>query len=338
MRSCSRHARRLGGAGLVATTQLILVMAGVPVPAGATPIQRPSPTFVEPPLAGAYGPPLTVDGQVASLEPLEPSVTAAALSDYGRLHYLEASDLGGFVPAPPGRFLVLTPGRTLGANGTVPEIPLYAEAGNGQVSAFAFVPGSPANTKPVVPQPDNGTAPPGGGAAPGGNGGGQPGNGGAATGGDLPTPTNRPTPTTTPPGPPPTPPPSTTTTTTPGPQFIALNNDHNGNSLINAVNMAPGSSASALVVLTNVGTLPFTLYVAPQNASGQLASVMSLTVSAASSGQVFYSGPLTGPQSSVTYLSPGASIECRVTMTLSRTAGNSLQGRSASVDLVWGAA
>ncbi|MDA8297391.1 MAG: hypothetical protein M0004_12535 [Actinomycetota bacterium] len=76
------------------------------------------------------------------LPALRRGVITASLSDYAYLHYTLRSDLGGFVPAPVGRFVAVAPVRLSVAGAThSAQIPLYAKtngvAGNA-VQAFAF--------------------------------------------------------------------------------------------------------------------------------------------------------------------------------------------------------
>lgn len=219
---------------LVVLTVLSLAAAAfAPSLARASGVAHPNPAFVSPQV-DYVGPLHAPDGTVASLAPLDPSVTEQAVRDQAWLAYQRRDDLGGFLPAPVGAFALSSGGRLIvGAGGRASELPQFAQAASGDVRSFAFV-----NGPKTVPPPDNGKTPlPGLGVPPvtppptntnttpppnQGFGGGPaptpvtttttPGGGGPGT--TTTRPRTTPTTTTTPKPPPPTTP---TTTTTPEP-------------------------------------------------------------------------------------------------------------------------
>jgi hypothetical protein len=116
-------------------------------------VQRPNPILVS--RTVDYVTPLqTSGGGVASLEPLDPAVTAQAVADGNYLAYLQRDDLGGFVPAPVGQFALSSGGRNVVGVGHQSQIPTFAQAASGVVQSFAFVGGGGGGGAP----PDQGTS------------------------------------------------------------------------------------------------------------------------------------------------------------------------------------
>lgn len=87
------------------------------------------------------------DGMDASLPGLEQAVEPAAEADFAYLRYETRGDLGGFEPAPRGRFVSLTTGRAVGNGPSVANIPLLARAGK-DTTVFGLRPGAPSTTLP----------------------------------------------------------------------------------------------------------------------------------------------------------------------------------------------
>jgi hypothetical protein len=151
-------------------------------------------------------PPQAAGGGVATLDPLEEAVIAAAVSDIARLHYRLTDDLGGFLPAPVGHGNDFGGHNVVGTGGQ-PQIPLFQAHNGGTVDAFTFsggpvttppangqqpVPGLPGVPPTVPPATSNNNVPPAnqgfGGAGGGttttsGHGGGTTTHGGGSTGG-----------------------------------------------------------------------------------------------------------------------------------------------------------
>lgn len=118
---------------------LSLCFAAPPDAPAAAPIARPDPVLVSVQLD--YVSPLHgSDGKTAVLAPLQPAVSAQAVSDETYLHYRVSGDLGGFVLAPVGASAMSSGGKDIvGAGANVTQIPQYGEAAQGVVRSFAFV-------------------------------------------------------------------------------------------------------------------------------------------------------------------------------------------------------
>lgn len=209
--------RWVGGVGLGVAATAALAVSTLASTIAATPavaeVARPNPVLVSVhldyvrPLRSASG------QQTADLAPLDPAVSAQAVSDERYLHYRTGGDLGGFVLAPIGASASSSGGRAIVGEGrTLSQIPQYGQAAEGVVRSFAFIgsgQGSGAATQngrtqvpglgipPQLPQPSNSNSVPppneGFGGRPGGSseGGTQPsgaerpvgGSGGGKTGG-----------------------------------------------------------------------------------------------------------------------------------------------------------
>jgi hypothetical protein len=200
------------------TGRSLVVLACVAVCAAApgvaqAKVAHPNPAFVSPQVD--YVNPLEDGaGHVASLQPLEPSVTAQAVADQQWLDYQRNDDLGGFVPAPIGFSALRSGGRNVvGSNGGTSQLPQFSAAASGVVRSFAFTGGPPGNpdnggttvpglgSPPTVTPPTNSNAPP-----PNQGFGGKPTPSGVTTTSEEPTTSTGTTGT--------SPPPTTTTTTT----------------------------------------------------------------------------------------------------------------------------
>jgi hypothetical protein len=142
-----------------AVRRLLVVAAAVVTAAGAAraahaaapTVFRPNPVLSTP--TADYVAPITLPGGgTATLPPLDPAVTAQAVSDQQYLSFLQSDDLGGFTPAPVGSSALVGQGRTVvGAELGAPQIPHYAQASGGQIQSFAAT-----GLGPVTTAPDNG--------------------------------------------------------------------------------------------------------------------------------------------------------------------------------------
>ncbi|MHB1989076.1 MAG: hypothetical protein ACYCSF_14050 [Acidimicrobiales bacterium] len=280
---------------LVAVAVVVVSVLARPVTAGAvapSSVQHPSAALTR--ISLDYQAPLTLpDGRTAVLVPLEQGLIAAAEADFAYLRYLTTDDLGGFAPAPLGRFADTASGRTIGAGRSTAAIPFLSKVGD-KVTVFGYQPGTPPPPPTVPPT----------------------------------TPTTTVPPTTI------VPPTTTVPTTTVPPLFIAMTNNHGNHALIHATNMAPGDSASEIVVLANAGTVPFGLSMQAIGSQNALARALILVVSFAG-GPVLYSGPLSASGVRIEHLVVGQSVQLRVTLHLPLDAGNDLQSKSVTLDLIW---
>lgn len=95
-------------------------------------------------------------GRPATAPALEAGVVAASEADFSFLRYETVGDLGGFVPAPIGRYLTGTVGRAVGNGPRIPHVPFLGKAGQG-IKVYGFVPGKtprvPTTTAPAGPPP-----------------------------------------------------------------------------------------------------------------------------------------------------------------------------------------
>jgi hypothetical protein len=117
-----------------------------------------------------------------------------------------------------------------------------------------------------------------------------------------------------------------------------MTNDHNGEAVITATNMAPGDSATEEVTIGNDGTVPFELYVQSTLSSvrNALTSALTLTITRSSDNLLIYRGALSsGAAIPIENLAVNGSTKFNASLSLSASAGNGLQSLSASVDLVW---
>jgi len=336
--------------------------ADVALPA---PIARPNPATYA--LKVDYRAPLTsADGGTASLPPLDPAVTEQAFHDLQYLAYLKIDDLGGFIPAPRGQHALSSGGHTVvGANHTLPQIPLFGEAANGGIKSYTFTGG------PVTTPPDNGKGPvpglgvppatpvPPTGPVPPANGGfgGRPPEGGGTTTETSPTPTAPPgttttprptttttttttTPTTTTTSPP-RPPTTTTTTTTPPPSCGTAGIDITSNLTncqIYAINMAPGDSTRERLTITNTTSSTYTLSLQAAGTQNHLWNDLSMAV-----WEEGTAPPSTPPRlldwtsgyNNLTTLAPGQTVVYLVELALDASAGNGDQNMAAVISFRW---
>ncbi|MGH8979660.1 MAG: hypothetical protein ACRDWE_01375 [Acidimicrobiales bacterium] len=312
-----------------------------------------------------YSAPLELSGGAVTVPPLEHAVVAAAFEDFYYLKYLRTNDLGGFAPAPVGRFVSTTTGRSVTRAPKRAQIPLLTKVGR-RVTIFGYGPGTevPSTSAPVPPK----TVPPTAHTTP-------------KTPVRPPPRSKQTTPRTafrTPPVtlPPPAPlpttslptspsttttstPTSTTTTstssttttspvhpstppstTTPPTHYVELTETHGHFPVLDVTNMEPGQSKSEGLTLENIGTEPFELALKSEGTtSNTLSSALRLSVKAASSGRVYYDGPLSGSATGteIAQLTAGATIRLDVTLYLPSSAGNDVQDQTAKVDLYWNA-
>ncbi len=310
-----------------------------------------------------------VAGAAASLPPLDPAVIAQAVKDQAYLAFKTTGDLGGFAPAPTGQLALSSGGHTLvGIGAGTSQIPQLAQAAGGQVSSFAAAGGAPATPPdqggspvpglgqppPVTPPSNNNNVPP-------------PNQGFGGVPAPAPPPPTTTTPTTrpTPPPPPPTtttaPTTTTSTTTTtptttasppaapppsppPGPSGascgtagLAITSDHSTCRIV-ALNMAPGGSASEVMTIRNDTAQPFTLSLQAAGTVNALWSQLRMGV-----WEVGTAAPSPLPAlllwttqaNTLATLPAGATIRYEIELFLPTTAGNTTQGLSASIDLVW---
>jgi hypothetical protein len=299
--------------------------------------------------------------------PLSPAVITAALNDQRNLAYASPGDLGGFVRAPVGEHAASSGGRNLVGGGGRAEIPQFARAGGGSVMSFAVVEGGTTATPPdngqqpvpglprpapfLPPQPNDNSIPP-------------PNEG---FGGTPTTTTTAPATTTTPPvtttplpttttTPPPTttaPPPTTTAPPPPAPSPQPRAEPSGGGSCgatgltiesdqatcrIDALNMAPGGSASETLTITNDSGEPFTLSLRATGMQNRLWTDLRLGVWQAGTPAPQPLPPLlwwTTQDNPLTTLQPGETVRYRVELYLPPNAGNDTQALVASVDFVW---
>jgi hypothetical protein len=161
-----------------------------------------------------------------------------------------------------------------------------------------------------------------------------------------PPPTTTTTTTTTTPTPTPPAPTQPTTTTPPAPPFVGascgttgltITSDHT-TCRIYAINMAPGGAASEVMTLWNDTDAPFTLSLEADGTVNALWNALQLGVWEANTAAPGTLPSLlwwTGQSNQLATLQPGESIRYQIELYLPPTAGNSLQGLAASIDLVW---
>ncbi len=316
------------------------------------------------------------DGTVADMPPLHPSVTAAAVADARFLHFLREDDLGGFVPAPVGTTALGDGGgRSIVGRGLQPELPLFDQVAGGRVQSFTFTGGPlppPDNGKGPVPglgnPPPSPVPTPGTTVPPPNDGfGGRPAPppGGTTTTETTPTP---PTTTTTPP-PTTTRPPTTTTTTTttatttttttptttPAPPTTTTTPGGGGGQpscgsadiaitgtpsacRIDAMNMAPGDSASEVLTITNTSGTAYTLSLKASGAHNALWDDLQLGVWEQGDPPPTPLPSLmswTAAFNPLRTLAPGQSVTYVVQLHLPTSAGNDVQNLAAVIDFTW---
>lgn len=279
----------------------VAVTAALATSAAGAPPSASGPQHPNPAISNArvdYTAPLRgPNGNPTTLLPLQKAVINQALADHDYLAYQTRDDLGGFLPAPIGHLALSSGGRSIVGVHSTPQIPHYANAGDGRINSFAFVGTPPPSTSP----PDNGQQPvPGVGVPPsnppaGGSTVPPPNQGFGGTPTTTTTTETTPKPpdgTTTPTPPPPTsttattttettvttttpaatttakPPPVTTTTTTTtggasggascGTTGLTITSDHSS-CRIYATNMTPGGSASEVMTIRNDTSQAFTV-------------------------------------------------------------------------------
>jgi hypothetical protein len=140
---------------LAAFVVLLGALAAPAVARAAAPqIARPDPVLY--PVRLDYTNPLPgPHGTAATLAPLARGVIMASIRDEAELAYAR-DDLGGFGQAPIGAFLLAGDGRNVQPpEQHASEIPLFAVAGGGAISSFAF---TLPPTGPTL-RPDNGSGP-----------------------------------------------------------------------------------------------------------------------------------------------------------------------------------
>lgn len=360
---------------------IALVAAGGPLSSAAHGDVVPPPPVIARPNPAVYAirldyitPPQTPTGEVASLPPLLPAATAAAVADQQYLAFRVRDDLGGFVPAPVGR-LVFTGGghAVVGVPGKA-QIPLFAQAASGKVSSFTFTTGPlgpPENghqpvpgegvPPPVAPPTNSNTVPPpnqgfGGRPTP------PPPTGGTTTTTTTtsteptttttrtttttPTTTTRTTPTTT------TATITTTTTTAPAPPpgtttggssgscgapGIAIESNLAG-CRIDARNMRPGDSTAELVTVTNTSDSTYTLSLRATGTQNHLWQDLRLGVWEHGTAAPSPLPPLldwTTQYNALLTLAPGQAATFEIELFLPTSAGNDDQALTAQITFVW---
>jgi hypothetical protein len=101
--------------------------------------------------------------------------------------------------------------------------------------------------------------------------------------------------------------------------------------------LVPGSVVNGAVTIGNGPVAA--QYRLSSSVSGDAAFARSLrvTVTRASDGSRLYGGPLAGLDADLGRLAPNAAVTYRLAVSLPRSAGNALQGRSASAAFSWSA-
>ncbi|MGE3910098.1 MAG: hypothetical protein AB7K36_12140 [Chloroflexota bacterium] len=153
---------------------------------------------------------------------------------------------------------------------------------------------------------------------------------------ETPVPTSTSAPTLTP-----IPPQTPTSTPTPQPGYVVIQTDAPASGAMSLANMRPGACATRQIIVSNVGSLPFTTY--------------SLSTSASGTATVLWTDPLNGLQlrvqrnATVLYdgaiavtgldlgaaLQPGESDTITLDICLPPQAGNAAQGQSQTITLTW---
>ena len=337
--------------------------------AAAPPVARPNPALVE--IRLDYVSPLRgVSGAPAALAALYHAVIAQAVADQRYLAYQSTEDLGGFLPAPVGRFAVSSGGHNVvGAALGVSQIPQLAQAAGGQVNSFAALGGASftppeTGTQPVpgLGVPPQVTPPSNSNAVP------PPNQGFGGLPPQLPPTTTTEPATTTAPAPPPptTTAPTTTTTpttttaptttnaapagTTPSPPAppgptnascgvtgMTITSDH-ATCRLYAVNMAPGGSVFEVLTVRNDSGQPFSLALRAAGSVSSFWNDLELGVWEVGTAPPTPFPALvwwTSQYNTLDTLQPGQTIRYRVELFLPPSVGNADQGLSASIDFSW---
>lgn len=106
--------------------------------------------------------------------------------------------------------------------------------------------------------------------------------------------------------------------------------------MIDVRNQEPGDSASETLTLINgtTETLTLTMSASP-HASTPTVLLNEMTLTVKSGASTLYTGPLSASGVAFGTLEPKHVLKLKVTLSLSRTAGNDAQGKTAIVDLKW---
>jgi hypothetical protein len=348
---------------LAASAAVLVALAAPALAHAAPPIARPNPALVGirldyvSPLPGA-------DGKPATLAPLGRGVIVAAVDDADFLRYRQPGDLGGFLPAPLARG-----GRDVHPRRFASELPLFARAAGGKVTSFLAPTGQTTPTSPdngASPVPGLGIPtpppPPTADTVPPAN----QGFGGAPQGGTTGTTTTRPKP-----------PPTTTVTTTTvtattstgttaptttsvAPAGTAAGGGGSGGGssgggacgtaglqivstppgcIVSIAQGTPGSSASAVMTITNTSSSTYTLSLQAEGANDNaLWGDLEMGVYPEFTPPPSPLPPLAywmAQFNDLTTLNPGQTIAYVVVLYLPTTAGNQDQGLSASIAFHW---
>jgi hypothetical protein len=299
MRTSARRRRLAWAAYLIALAGTIGLFNAAPGFAATYAPLRPLHSLSH--LVLRYETPLSFpNGALATAAPLSNAIIKAAHADFDYLHYETVGDLGGFEPAPIGKYLTGTTGHAVGNGPRIPHVPFLGAAGHG-TKVYGFIHGLGPTTTTIPSGPTTTTIP-----------------SGATTTTTVPRGT------------------STTTPTSPQrpPLYIDMTNNHNHHPVLNARNMEPGSTASETVVIGNHGKVPFVVRLRSVGSTNALAKTLRLTV-AVVGGRVLYSGKISTRGVRIGYLPIGHSFDLRISLHLPRSAGNSFQLKQAKLDLYW---
>lgn len=351
---------------LVASAAVLAALAAPALAHAAPPVARPNPALVG--IRLDYVSPLPgPDGKPATLAPLGRGVIVAAMNDVGFLRYRQPGDLGGFMPAPLGALALSSGGRDVHPHRFASEIPVFSRDAGGKVTSYLAASGQTSS-----PTPDNGASPvPGLGiptppppptpeTLPPAN----QGFGGSPHGGTTGT-TTRPKPTTT------TVVITTTTTSTgttapttttvPPADTTAAPAGGGGpgggsgggacgtaglqivstppGCIVSIAQAAPGSSASAVMTITNTSSSTYTLSLRAEGANNNsLWSDLEMGVYPQFTPPPSPLPPLAywlAQFNDLTILNPGQTIAYVIVLYLPTTAGNQDQGLSAAIAFHW---
>jgi len=328
---------------LAAFAAVLVALAAPALAHAAPPVARPNPALVG--IRLDYSSPLPgADGKPATLAPLGRGVIVAATDDADFLRYLQPGDLGGFLPAPLARG-----GRDVHPRRFASELPVFARAAGGEVTSFLALTGQTTPTSPdngAAPVPGLGTPtpppPPTADTVPPAN----QGFGGAPQGGTTGTTT-------------------TTTSTTPTTTAVAPTGTTAGGGgsgsgpsgggacgtaglqiestppgcIVSIAGGAPGSSASAVMTITNTSSSTYTLSLRAEGANDNaLWGDLEMGVYPQFTPPPSPLPPLAywmAQFNDLTTLNPGQTIAYVVVLYLPTTAGNQDQGKSASIAFHW---
>lgn len=122
-----------------------------------------------------------------------------------------------------------------------------------------------------------------------------------------------------------------------GDQF-SIGNSRAGQAVFAAAGMVPGETASGEVTVWNPNTMAVDVELSPRApAAGPLGGALLLTVNEKGAAPLYEGALADMPRISLGAMAPGEDRTYVFRSTLPGDAGNSLQGESTSVDLVWGA-